>query len=55
MINMVHGGDKLRDGESHKEAMQERNRKDFHHEFTTMRFMPIKEVGMWNGKTGYTK
>ncbi len=54
MINMVRGGDKLRDGESHKLAMQERNRKDFHHEFTTMRFMPFKEIGIWNGKSGYT-
>lgn len=36
MINMVHGKD--RGGDSHLLAMQERSRKDFHHEFTTMRF-----------------
>lgn len=53
MINMVQGQNKLKDGESHKFAMQERNRQDFHHEFSTMRFTPIKEVGLWNGKSGY--
>lgn len=52
MINMVHGRSH-NDGESHKQAMQERNRKDFHHEFTTMRFVPIKEIGTWNGKSNY--
>jgi hypothetical protein len=54
MINMVTGRDKLHDGESHKLAMKERVRKDFHHEFTTMRFTPFKEVGVWNGKSNYT-
>jgi hypothetical protein len=52
MINMVRGS-KPQDGDSHKLAMQERNRKDFHHEFTTMRFIPFKEMGVWNGKSGY--
>lgn len=52
MINMVHGRNHG-DGESHKSAMQERARKDFHHEFTTMRFTPFKEVGTWNGKSNY--
>lgn len=54
MLNMVSGRDKLHDGESHKLAMKERVRKDFHHEFTTMRFTPFKEVGVWNGKSNYT-
>lgn len=54
MLSMVQGKNKINDGESHKLAMQERTRKDFHHEFSTMRFTPIKEVGMWNGKSGYT-
>lgn len=54
MINMVHGKNKLHDGESHRLAMQERMRKDFHHEFTTLRFTPIKEIGVWNGKSDYT-
>ena len=52
MINMVHGNNRVYDGESHHLAMQERIRKDFHHEFSTMRFAPIKEVGdrsaVWN-------
>ena len=52
MINMVHGRNQT-DGGSHKSAMQERIRKDFHHEFTTMRFTPIKEIGAWNGKSNY--
>lgn len=47
MINMVSGRNKLYDGESHKLAMQERTRKDFHYEFSTMRFAPFKEVGHW--------
>lgn len=54
MINMVQGKNKSYDGESHKLAMQERVRKDFHHEFSTMRFAPFKEIGVWNGKSGYT-
>lgn len=45
MLNMVSGRHKQQDGESHKLAMQERNRKDFHFEFTTMRFTPLKEYG----------
>jgi hypothetical protein len=55
MLNMVHGNNKNQDGEDHKLAMQERARKDFHHQFSTMRFVPFKEVGTWNGKSGYTK
>ncbi len=54
MLNMVNGNHKLTDGDGHKLAMQERLRKDFHHEFTTMRFMPVKEFGAWNGKSNYT-
>jgi len=54
MVNMVHGRDKLYDGENHKLAMQERARKDFHYEFATMRFTPFKEVGTWDGKMNYT-
>ncbi|MGZ6465928.1 MAG: hypothetical protein ACXWQJ_01515 [Bdellovibrionota bacterium] len=54
MLNMVQGRSKQSDGESHKRAMLERVRKDFHHEFSTMRFMPIKEAGLWNGRSDYT-
>lgn len=52
LINMVHGRNHF-DGDSHKLAMQERDRKDFHHEFTTLRFAPFKEVGVWNGNENY--
>ncbi len=55
MLKMVHGKNKFEDKEDHKLAMEERSRKDFHHEFTTMRFAPFKEVGIWNGKSNYTK
>ncbi len=54
MLNMVSGRDKNSDGESHRLAMKERTRRDFHHEFTTMRFKPLKEVGLWNGRSNYT-
>ncbi len=54
MLNMVHGRNRPGDGESHKLAMQERARQDFHREFSTMRFIPLKETGSWNGKSGYT-
>ena len=52
LINMVNGRHQ-HDGDSHKLAMQERERKDFHHEFTTMRFAPFKEVGAWGEKSNY--
>ncbi len=44
MTNMVHGSNRIYDGESHHLAMRERIRKDFHHEFSTMRFAPTKEI-----------
>ncbi len=47
MLGMVRGHDENQNEESHKLAMQERVRRDFHYEFTTMRFVPIKEVGTW--------
>ena len=37
----------------HSNAMKERKRKDFHFEFTTLRFIPISEHGIWNGKSNY--
>lgn len=50
MTDMVHGrsGGPLAD--RHARAMQERDRKDFHHEFTTLRFRPISEQGCWQGQ-----
>ena len=53
LIDMVHGRTQVPAGDRHAKAMQERNRKDFHHEFTTMRFRPISEHGRWQGQTRY--
>jgi hypothetical protein len=46
---MVHGRRNDDDSQKHAKAMQERNRKDFHHEFITLRFRPLSEHGIWEG------
>ncbi|AQP51483.1 hypothetical protein BW733_12350 [Tessaracoccus flavescens] len=33
--------------------MAERERRAFHHEFTTLRFRPLAEHGTWDGRAGY--
>lgn len=48
MTDMVNGHSKMPDPKRHANAMKERNRKDFHFEFTTLRFKPISEHGQWN-------
>ncbi len=53
MVQMVQGSGNLSGGDSHRLAMGARVHKDFHHEFSTMRFAPFKEVGVWNGKSGF--
>lgn len=55
MTNMVHGHSKMPKPKRHSNAMKERNRKNFHFEFTTLRFKPISEFGSWKGKENYTK
>ena len=50
MTDMVHGHSKVPKPERHADAMKERERKDFHFEFTTFRFKPISEFGEWNGR-----
>jgi len=50
MTDMVHGRSAALSADRHARAMQERNRKDFHHEFTTLRFRPLCEHGCWQGK-----
>lgn len=47
MLAMVRGREAARDGTGHRDAMKERMRRDFHHEFTTMRFVPLSEHGVW--------
>ena len=48
MLDMVRGRQEA-DGKDHRDAMKERVRKDFHHQFTTMRFVPLSEHGQWPG------
>jgi hypothetical protein len=59
MTDMVFG--RARAGESreeqvrrHVEAMAERERHEFHDEFTTLRFRPVSEHGSWQGRSDYT-
>ncbi len=53
MTDMVHGHSKMAQPKRHINAMKERDRKDFHFEFTTLRFKPLAEYGEWNNKTNY--
>ena len=51
LTDMVHGQGSLPGADRHAKAMVERDRKDFHHEFTTLRFRAIAEHGMWLGQS----
>src|SRR5512145_1678500 len=51
MVDMVRGRSSVPRPERHAAAMVERQRKDFHFEFTTLRFRPIAEHGNWDGRT----
>lgn len=50
MTDMVHGHSKMPQPKRHINAMKERNRKDFHFEFTTLRFKPLAEYGEWKNQ-----
>lgn len=50
MIEMVRGEGSAPVAGRHAAAMVERQRKDFHHEFTTLRFRPLTEHGEWEGR-----
>jgi len=50
MTDMVRGHSAVPHPKRHIDAMKERDRKDFHIEFTTLRFKPISEFGEWNGR-----
>ena len=50
MVDMVHGRSAVRHGSTHTDAMRERDRRDFHHEFATYRFRPLSEHGTWEGR-----
>lgn len=51
MTDMVRGHSGVPQPKRHIDAMKERERKDFHFEFTTLRFKPISESGEWNGRS----
>lgn len=53
MIDMVHGHSAVKNPKRHASAMKERERKDFHFEFTTLRFKPLAEFGEWNGRSNF--
>jgi len=53
MTNMVHGHSSVRKPKRHVDAMRERERKDFHYQFTTLRFKPVAEYGQWKGLTTF--
>jgi len=50
MIEMVRGQGSVPGVARHAVAMVERERKDFHHEFTTLRFRALFESGEWEGR-----
>ncbi|QKX05839.1 hypothetical protein HN014_13285 [Aquimarina sp. TRL1] len=53
MTDMVHGHSMVEKPKRHSAAMKERERKDFHFEFTTLRFKPLAEFGEWKGQSGF--
>ena len=53
MTDMVYGHSVMPSPKRHLNAMKERERKDFHFEFTTLRFKPLAEYGTWHGKEKY--
>lgn len=53
MTDMVFGRSAVPGRERHVSAMAERERRDFHHEFTTLRFRPLSEHGSWEGRGGF--
>jgi hypothetical protein len=52
MVEMVRGRGPGPESERHAVAMLERERRDFHFEFTTLRFRAIREEGEWEGRRG---
>ena len=54
MTNMSHGHSKMPAPKRHVNAIKERERKNFHFEFITLRFKPLSEFGRWKGKSDYT-
>jgi hypothetical protein len=55
MKDMVQGHSSVDNPERHAIAMAERDRRDFHREFTTLRFQPLSEHGSWNGRSQFVR
>lgn len=53
LTNMVHSKGSCPNSGHHADAMAERNRKDFHHKFITLRFRAIAEHGAWAERNDY--
>jgi len=53
MLEMVWGKSSISEPERHDLAMKERQRKDFHKQFTTLRFKALSEQGEWEGRSDY--
>jgi len=53
MTDMVRGHSEVEKPKRHSDAMKERERKDFHFEFTTLRFKPLAEFGKWKGESNF--
>jgi hypothetical protein len=53
MTDMVHGHSQVSRPKRHSDAMKERSRKDFHFEFTTLRFKPLVEKGTWGDRSNF--
>lgn len=53
MTDMVHGHSSVEKPKRHSDAMKERERKNFHYEFTTLRFKPLAEFGKWKGESNF--
>lgn len=53
MTDMVHGHSAVPQPKRHSNAMHERNRRNFHYEFITLRFKPLSEFGSWKGQKNF--
>jgi hypothetical protein len=53
MTDIVHGHSAVEKPKRHSAAMKEGERKDFHFEFTTLRFKPLAEFGEWKGQSNF--
>ena len=53
MTNMVRGRSNCPRASRHADAMVERARRDFHHQFMTFRFRAVSEHGSWQGNSHF--